>query len=139
MSQQANIVINDGQPTPVAHTFEPNGVSVSNGKTIAEWVDRSASTLIGQYLIQKTQSPPDGVGRHKVVYTISLPTLETLGSVIAGYEPPAKVAYRNVGKIEFWLNERSSLQERDDTYQLVKNLLGNATVESEVINLAKTW
>lgn len=45
MSSMASIVVNDGESTPVAHTFDP--VRITNGD-LAEWVNRAQAYQAGR-------------------------------------------------------------------------------------------
>nr|UYL94456.1 MAG: hypothetical protein [Sanya fiers-like virus 18] len=44
MAQIANVVINDGQATPVAHTFNPDSIDAQG---VARWADRSTGIAVG--------------------------------------------------------------------------------------------
>ena len=132
MGAATNIVINDGAATPVAHTFTPIG---KDEKGVL-WFEQTAPAPVnplGAKRIGYRQSrvlDPKGqlTGRSKVVLTIYIPTLETLGNNSAGITPPPTVAYVEESRHEFTLPERSVKQERKDTRVLAQNLLGNAQV-----------
>jgi len=132
MGAATNIVINDGATTPVAHTFTPIGKD-EKGVLWFEQTTPAPINPLGAKRIGYRQSrvlDPKGqlTGRSKVVLTIYVPTLETLGNNSAGITPPPTVAYVEESRHEFTLPERSVKQERKDTRVLAQNLLGNAQV-----------
>lgn len=143
MPQIANIVINDGATTPVAHTFVPLGKDADG----VFWWE------------QKTPAPANGLGAKRIgykqsrelnarnqltssgkcSYTISVPTLETLANNSAGITPPPTVAYKELARVEFTLAERSTVQERKDTRVLALNLLGHAMAVANVDTLEPSY
>jgi len=74
-------------------------------------------------------------GRSKVIVTLCVPTLETLGTSDNGITPPPTLAYVEDFRAEFTLAERSSSQERKDTRVLAMNLFANAQLVSAVDSL----
>ena len=58
MASQANIAINDGQATPVSHTFYTNGAGWSDSLQgiLASWVDVCSSDLVLPPLLWATGS-----------------------------------------------------------------------------------
>lgn len=132
MGAATNIVINDGAITPVAHTFTPIGKD-EKGVLWFEQTTPAPINPLGAKRIGYRQSrvlDPKGqlTGRSKVVLTIYVPTLETLGNNSAGITPPPTVAYVEESRHELTLPERSVKQERKDTRVLAQSLLGNAQV-----------
>jgi hypothetical protein len=141
MSAVANIVLNDGQATPVSHTFIPLGPTdgvwwfedQSSG-TSSLGFDRISLQLIrvnGQ--AAGTSSTANRVNRVKM--TIHTPTLETLGTSDTGIQPPPTVAYVDRCHIEFILAERDIEQEREDLRVYARGLLDNAQVVAMIEKL----
>lgn len=126
----SNIVINGGDS--IAYTFIPIGRD-SNG---VAWFEQSIplpTSPIGAARIgykQTRELNPSGreVGISKTVYTLNVPTLETLGTDAAGLTPPPTVAYKEAVRLSFDLAERSTEDERVNTRTLAMNLLGSAMV-----------
>jgi len=144
MSAVANIVLNDAQATPVAHTFIPLGPD-KNG---AWWFeDQSAANSIGYYrismqlsraaLASQGQSSQERVNRVKI--GIHIPVLETTGTADNGLLPPPTVAFVPRCNIEFIMNERSTLQNRKDLRKFAQNLLADAQVLGMVESLQNVF
>lgn len=125
MAQLANIVINDGQTTPVAHTFSPVNIDM-NG--VAKLADRSGGISIGfPTLTLSVRTPSKGSPNYKIVGRVTVPTLEaTSPSTATGIQPAPTVAYACLATIEFILPERCTLAERSNLLAYVKNYLANA-------------
>lgn len=143
MPQAANIVINDGATTPVAHTFTPIGKD-SNGVIWYEQVTPVPTTPLGAKRIGYKQSRAldpkkreNGVSQAS--WSLHVPTLETLSTNDAGIIPPATLAYKEVARVVMDLAERSSKQERKDTRVLTLNLLGHAMSVSAIDDLQPTY
>jgi hypothetical protein len=137
MSAIAAITINDGQATPVAHTFNPIQTDPASYRE-----NGSASTpVIGQPAIDiniKQASGSDAVNRAKV--SLRFPVLETVsGESYAGYVAAPKVAYFLQANVEFLLPNRSTLAQRKDLRVLLMNALANAQIVSVVDSLEKPY
>lgn len=128
MTAIANIVVNDAQSTPVAHTFAPAKAEAD----FALLEDRAAGVYVGYNKLSFRLVRPTGNNGNsrnlKLNIKIETPKLETLGTNSAGITPPPTVAYRPVADMMFTLPERCSLQDRKDLLAFVKNVLANAAV-----------
>lgn len=132
MAQTANIVVNDGAATPVAHTFHPTQVA---GAT-AKWRENQASLpLAGQGTLElHIRETKNGV--MQVHLSIATPALEQItGNNGAGYTAAPKVAYTPLGGLTFNFDKRTTTQQRKDLRILMKNALDNAIVIDAVDNL----
>lgn len=132
MTAIANIVVNDGNSTPVAHTFSP-------AKTEADFAlleDRAGGFYVGYNKLTFRLVRPTGkmgsARNIKLSIKIETPKLETLGTNSAGLTPPPTVAYRPVAEILFTLPDRCSLQDRKDLAAFVKNVLANANFTTAI-------
>jgi hypothetical protein len=139
MGAAANIVINDGATTPVAHTFSPIGKD-EKGILWFEQTTPVPANPLGAKRISYKQTrvmDPKGqlTGKSKVSVVIWNPTLEVLGTNDGGITPPPTLAYVEESRHEFTLAERSTKQERKDTRVLHANLLANAQVVSAIDDL----
>lgn len=139
MPVAAPIVINDGATSPVAHTFTPIGRD-EKGVMWFEQTTPAPVNPLGAKRIGYRQSrvlDPRGqlTGKSKAVFTVYVPTLETLGSNGAGITPPPTIAYVEESRHEFTLPERGLKQERKDTRVLAMNLLANALVIASIDDL----
>lgn len=130
MSAIANIVINDGQATPVAHTFAP-------AKTVSDFAlleDRASGVYIGYNKLTFALTRPTGPSKEatrnlKLSIKIETPKMEVVSnSTISGILPAPTVSYRPVAELVCTIPERSSLQDRKDLQALMKNLLANSFV-----------
>lgn len=146
MPARANIVVNDGATTPVAHTFNP---SVSGEIDLFE--DKATGIAIGFPVIMvrfRRPVAPAGNGAQSTansrVYRIELslayPTLEvTSPSTGTGIQPAPTVAYVNRVNSTWLHPERSTTQNRKDLHALFYNTLNNANVKSVLIDLEAFW
>lgn len=134
MASAANIVINDGAATPVAHTLTPIGKDEKGvlwfEQTTPAPVNPLGAKRIGYRQTRVLDAQKQLTGRSKLILTLSSPTLETMGNNSAGITPPPTVAYVEEVRIEMTLPERSTMQERKDARVLAMNLLANAQVVS---------
>jgi len=129
MSAIANIVINDGQGTPAAHTFAPAKASAD----YALLEDRAGGVYIGYNKLVFSLTRPTGTAQAatrnlKLSIKIETPKMETVGTNDAGLTPPPTVSYRPVVELTTVFPERCSLQDRKDLQAFIKNALSNAFV-----------
>lgn len=131
MANIANIVLNDAQATPVAHTFAPAKTPVDG----SVWEDRSASQYIGfnKLTMQLTRptGPTNGTGNRnlKLLIKLETPKLENVtNSTVSGIAPAPTVSYRPVAEMVFTLPERCSLQDRKDLQKYCLQLFSNSFV-----------
>ena len=132
MGARSNIVLNDGQATPVAHTFAPTQDSVGGW---SRFVDRSGGIAAGYpelrlRLTEPTPVPLGQVPRGSRIYMsdtrIIVPTLETLGTSSSGYTPPPSAAYSCSFRIQSFMPERSTQLERKNARAFAANWLACA-------------
>lgn len=143
MGSQANLTINDGQGTPVAHTFYTNGAGWSDSLAgiLASWVDRSQAAAVGFWKVSLAFKEPDGKSRKNYVVTAksSVPVLEnTTNSTVSGVAPAPLISYNPVSMTTFTIPERSTLQARKDQLAIHRNFLANAVLTSAVQDLEPT-
>jgi len=133
-----NIVLADGQTTPVNRTFEP--LTAQMGETPAEFWEKSAGALVGYRTLKVLFRRSKTGGANKVIMRISSPTLETVsGSSSNGYTPAATKAYATDCDIVFTLPDRCTLQDRKDILAFAKSLLANSTVASVIQDQATIY
>lgn len=131
MSAQSNIVINDGQTTPVAKTFSARGADLH----LATWKDTSSGISIGMPTITISNKEQDGSnGAYRVEARITVPVLETISGDAGGYTPSPKVAYKMFGKVELVSPNRATLQNRKDLVAFVKNLMAHTIVTETLVD-----
>lgn len=129
MANFAALSISDGQATPVAHTF----ATKSNDGRVTVFEDRATGIPVayGKLIIRTSETSDQRV----VKCDILVPTLEAVsGANAAGFTPAAKVAYQNIGKLEFRTSLRSTLQERKNIVAFVKNAAALSLISSVVVD-----
>lgn len=125
-----NIVINDGQGTPVAHTFAPVNIL---GNT-ASYADRAGGISVGYPTVSVTLSLPSKTSRlYKARLKVVMPVMETISnSTMSGILPAPTKAYDLTADMIFYMPERSTLADRTNILAYAKNLLAHATATSVV-------
>jgi hypothetical protein len=131
--QQVAIVLADAQGTPVNHTFSVNGsTGIPMGRDVvqrAEFVDRSATSPIGNWKILMDYKQRTSDGTWKQVVHLKLPVLENVSnSTISGIAPAPTVAYTVEAKCEFTVPERATLLDRQNVRKMMDLLLANSQV-----------
>lgn len=138
MPAVANIVINDAEATPVAHTFEP-------AKTTADyafWEDRDVGIYIGNKKLTLQLTRPSGNGNVgnrnlRLMVKLDIPRMEVLSnSTVSGIAPAPTVAYRSTAEIMFTLPERSTAQERKNLRSMLAQALGNSQIADAIDKLS---
>lgn len=131
--QAVNIVINDAQATPVAHTFIPIG---RDAKRVFWYEDQSFTNSVGYWRISvETKRPPPATSNgsasnrtYRTIVGLHEPVLEVSGPGAAPFEPAPTVAYIQRAMMEFIDPERSTAQNRADMAKMAPLLLQNATI-----------
>lgn len=129
MPALAALAINDGEASPVEHTFNP----VSTNGSKASWADRSPATPAGFLLISHEISAPSA---SRTVYRLQagymLPVLATVDEV-------ETVVRYSSAQVILNIHPDSTLQERKDLLAYVANSLGLASWKTSVENLEPFW
>jgi hypothetical protein len=140
MPAQANIILADGQTTPVNHTFNPNGaIGQADKSVVAEWQDRSPSAKVGFLTITEQYKPTNGNGMEKFRFVIDAPVLETPGSTVVGFEPKPTKAFSTLAVIEIMAHERASAQNLKDIVAFVKNFTAHTYFKDSIENRERPW
>lgn len=124
MTTNANLVLTDGMPTPVARTF---GTGKVDGE-FAHYSNRVSGILIGYGKLQLRCHEPVGNEQFAVAQAILQdPILEvTAGSTGAGLQAAPTVAYTNRGEIKITVHRRSTEQEKKNLRKMMIDLLDEA-------------
>lgn len=142
MASQANLTINDGQATPVAHTFGTNGAGWSDSlkAILASWVDRSQAAPVGYWKASLSfKEPQRGEKNYSVVFKSEVPVLEVVNSsTYSGIAPAPTISYVPLAQTRFSIPMRASLQSRKDLLAIHRNGLALAVVTSAVQDLEPT-
>lgn len=133
----AAITLNDGASTPVAHVFDP---ATLNGLQ-STFADRSGGISVGFPTVTILSSVPTKTSRlYKVRAKIVMPVMEVVNSsTYSGITPAPTKAYDMTCVIEFFMPERSTLQQRKDIRAFAKNFLAHATATSLVETLETVY
>lgn len=127
----ANLVLADGQATPVNHTFTPVGTK----NAIAIWKDKATGIPAAYPTITYGLREPSKVyPAYKVSTKVALPVLETAPTFLV----PTK-AYELLLTIEAVLPDRCTDQNRKDLYAYGVNLLANAILSNGIKNTESVW
>lgn len=135
MPAKGNIVLADGQSTPVNHTFAPS----MERQDVQEFADRSGGIPVGFPVLTVSLRKPangNGNGAYKAVLKVVVPTLEqTSPSTTTGIQPAPTVAYNCVANVDMILPGRSTLQERKNLLAYIKNALSHADLVKVIQDL----
>lgn len=117
----ANLTINDGQASPVAHTF---AVGTTDGQQ-AKWVEKSAANSLGYFpLTYSVRLSKSATGANVVEIGLSTPTLD--GTVTNA------VARKSTASVRFNFSQAATQQEMKDLVAYVTNFLSNASVKAAI-------
>jgi len=144
MSAVANIVLPDGQATPVNHTFVPLGPD-KNG--VWWWEDQSGTSAIGYNRISaRLEKAPmgrpggnAGVLVNKVTLGVYTPTLEVVGNSSTGITPPPTVAYLCQYTSTFILPDRSTTLERTTLNKFSAYFQSDTQIQNMILNLLNVY
>jgi hypothetical protein len=148
MATLASITLNDGQATPVAHTFTPLGPVGPDGTAIL--LDKSGGIAIGYNKLQfSLRAPINKVGAgqasganrvYRARFKIDVPTMESTSAATGTGIPPAPtVAYVHAFDGTFTLPERGTAAERKNLRAYVRNFLADAVAQALVENQEGAW
>lgn len=138
MAAIATISLNDGQATPVAHSFVPAPDLISN---LPRWEDKSGGIALGYPYITLGMRRPNKASRaYKLSTKVVTPVLEvTSPSTATGIQPAPTLAYNLMAVTDIVLPERSTLAQRKDLLAFYRNFHANAVVTSAVQDFEAVW
>lgn len=130
----AAMVLNDGQGTPVAHTFAPVNIDAMG---VAKWADRVGGIALGFPTVSLSlRSPSKDSRNYKLTLKVAVPTLEvTSPSTMTGIQPAPTLAYLPIADVSLTFSERSTLAERKNLNAYLKNMLAHANWTAAVESL----
>ena len=121
----ATLTINDGNATPVAHTFAPQSTTGAR----AQWADRSPTIPAGFRTISHELAEPNGNR------TVNKVTMGFVCPVVATVDGSDTVVRYNSGQLVLNIHPQSTLQERKDLYAYMANSMANGSIKTSVENL----
>jgi hypothetical protein len=126
----ANIVLADGQVSPVNHTFTYN-----TEMPLADWSDKVGGISIGEpHITMSVSNPTSARKTRKVSVKIWVPRLEVISGDAGGYTPAPRVAYTPLFEAHFVAPDRMSTAETADLFAYAKNLFANAMFKAVVVD-----
>jgi len=127
----ADIILADGQTTPVTHTFSPVTID-KNG--VAFHADRSGGIALGYPTVSLlTRQPVNGSRAVKVIGKVVLPVLDvTSPSTATGIQPAPSKAFDVIFAFDFTLPERATLAQKSDVLAYARNLIQTTLVGNMV-------
>lgn len=136
MAAMTNLLIKDDAATPVETTLVP---ITDNPEPF--WRAQTAGVPFeGQMTLRQSVTKQKN-GNYKVSLKLEVPVMETLGASgsSAGYVAPPKVAYVTPVIVSMFVDKRSTLADRANTYKLMMALLSGATATTGVgLNMSNT-
>lgn len=138
MATIAALTLNDGQATPVSHTFSPVRVDAAG---VAKWTDRSSGISLGFPVITLgLREPTKGSRNFKVTSKIVVPILEqTSASTASGIQPAPTLSYALQADLTVILPERSTLANRKDLEAYLKNFIASAVMSTALLNFENAY
>jgi hypothetical protein len=131
MAAIANIILADGQGSPVNHTFAP----VNQEGVSSLWNDAVTGVVAGFPLLRLKTNADSGESEvDKITFNIDVPILEALSAAASGFTPGPTVAYTLRFKAETIIPRRATQAQRDDIAAYAKNLMAHATVQAAIKN-----
>lgn len=126
MGAIASLSLNDGQATPVAHTFNPAG-NLNPGGAIFE--ERTAGVAIGYLRVSTTLKPPSGSSKvYRANAKVELPVLQTVDGV-------QQVAYTLRANIEYLIPDQATDAQRKDLHGYALSVLGHSLTRGALRDL----
>jgi hypothetical protein len=135
MAQRANITLTDAESTPVNRVFKP--YTPAGQSSMIAWRDSNQSIYAGQAVLSVEQRVPNKQTRAtKYLWRLETPILEvTSPSTSSGIQPAPTVAYSCWGELRLTLPDRASLQDRKNVLAMLRDLIDEAIVTSQVYDL----
>lgn len=126
MGALTSLAAADGATTPVTHTFVPLGPDSNGVQWFEQTIPAPANSAAAKRVSISIKRPKPGqslTGVSKIVAQMWYPVMETVGTSDSGITPPPTVAYTLFARIEYFMPERSTEQERKDLRVLTSNLI----------------
>jgi len=124
MSTQTDLVLPDGQASPVNKTFSARGASLN----LAVYKDLSSGLGVGIPTITLGNRETEGNnGTYRVEGRLMLPVTETVDGT-------TRIAYKLFGKTELVAPNRATLQNRKDLVAFMAALTAHATWKALMVD-----
>lgn len=133
MATLASMTLEDGQDTPVEHTFAP---ALRSGNLI-EWQDRSPGVFAGFNRISLDTRPiTSRGGMYRATLKVVAPTLAvTSPQGGTGVQPNPTAAYHTESILQFIIPAASDATARSNALAYIRNLLDNQQIIDAVVDM----
>lgn len=134
MAARGNITLTDAESTPINRVYKP---SQNRPGDPLSWRDSMQTIYAGQAKLTLVQRMADAKAKTtKVQWRLETPILEqTSPSTSTGIQPAPTVAYIPLVELDFVLPDRATLQDRKNLLSMVRDLIDEAIVTSQVHDL----
>lgn len=128
MPALGNIIVNDGETTPVAHTFSP----VTTDGYLASWKER-VGVPVGYPALSASMRPPvKGGETYKEQFRLAIPVTAVVNGITV-------VDFVQYGEIIYTLHERATEQQRKNIRVMLGNVNSHANFVTMTEKLEPTW
>ena len=125
MSQAANIVLADGQATPVNVTFTPESVTPA----LSIFSDRSAGAAVGFRRLKVSNRFAGGKSTvNRASFSVEYPVITTVNGI-------SSQAYVLRANVDLILPDQATDMERKNLYAFIKNGLTNTLIQGAMRDL----
>lgn len=132
ITNMTTLSLNDGQSTPVAHSFSP----ASNGADgVCRWQDREHNDGISLGFSTVTYSvrePVKAGGVTRVKLTVSVPKLDTTATV------PSLIGVGQAS-MEFIFPGAYTLQDRKNLHAFARNVTGSTALGENIVEMQRPY
>lgn len=118
MPAMANITVNDGKATPVAHVFTPRSVD----KGLAVWKENGVTPLDSWVLTHSLKEPSSREQPYRARVSITVPHTALNANGVK------EIGYKELGAVEFTTSQQCTEAEAKDIRMLIANALTNAVL-----------
>jgi hypothetical protein len=127
MSNVTDIVLNNGESTPVAKTFTPDVVDAN----LVSYSEKSGVSYLAHPTLSLGRRMPTAQnGNRKATIRVKVPVLEEISGTTTGYTPGPKVAYTLLANIDVVIPSRASAAERADLAAFAANGLAHSVINA---------
>lgn len=132
-----DIVLYDGQTTPVAHTFKPVDRAQAGGGVLFQDISSGVPDSYPSIILRGRESESNVF---RAYASVEVPIMETIsGTNAQGYQALAKQAFVLRARTEYTLDGRAAASARKDLMAYDKNLRSNAQFVALVLDLLRPF
>lgn len=133
----SDIVLADGQASPVSHTFKPVDRATAGGGVLFQDISSGIPDAYPSILLRGVESSS---GVYRAYATVEVPVMENIsGSNSSGYQAWAKQGFVLRARTEYTIDGRATSAARKDLVAYDKNLRSNAQFIALVQDLLRPF